>query len=128
MFSIGYHFVIRRDGTREEGRRLPNTGAHVRGFNERSIGICLVGGVGKGGEPQNNFTRDQLDELIDLLDDLNRRYPTAEILGHRDLISIQNARRRRNGKPPVRQKACPSFDVRTFIAEEAPWLAPPADQ
>ena len=46
--DIGYHFVIgngslSEDGEVEAGRPLPFQGAHARGANEDSIGICLVG-------------------------------------------------------------------------------------
>ena len=45
--QIGYHYVIRLDGTVEEGRKLPLDGAHcnTKGFsdssyNRHSVGIC----------------------------------------------------------------------------------------
>lgn len=41
--DIGYHFVIRRDGTLEKGRDIDVIGAHCRGHNSRSLGVCLVG-------------------------------------------------------------------------------------
>lgn len=46
--DIGYHFVIGNgtlsgDGEVEAGRALPFQGAHAKGANEDSIGICLVG-------------------------------------------------------------------------------------
>jgi len=46
--DIGYHYVIgngsfSRDGQIEKGRALPFRGAHARGGNEDSIGVCLVG-------------------------------------------------------------------------------------
>jgi hypothetical protein len=42
---IGYHYVIRLDGTVEEGRDETIPGAHARGYNRTSIGICLIGGM-----------------------------------------------------------------------------------
>ncbi len=46
--DIGYHYVIGNgsfttDGATEKGRKLPFSGAHARGANEDSIGVCLVG-------------------------------------------------------------------------------------
>ena len=46
--DVGYHYVIgngtfSRDGQIEEGRPSWAVGAHARGSNEDSIGICLVG-------------------------------------------------------------------------------------
>lgn len=51
--DIGYHFVIGNgsftgDGEIEEGRKLPFRGAHAKGANEDSIGICLVGNFNRG--------------------------------------------------------------------------------
>ena len=58
--DIGYHEVIRRDGTIEYGRPLEEMGAHVLGHNEHTIGICLVGGKAEDAdEPELNYTRDQ---------------------------------------------------------------------
>lgn len=45
--DIGYHFVIRRDGTVEKGRDVSVIGAHVLNHNANSIGICLAGGLSK---------------------------------------------------------------------------------
>jgi hypothetical protein len=42
---IGYHYVIRRSGILEKGRPDSQVGAHVKGHNAFSLGICLVGGV-----------------------------------------------------------------------------------
>ncbi len=41
--GIGYHFLIRKDGTIEEGRPLGTVGAHVYGENRHTVGINLVG-------------------------------------------------------------------------------------
>lgn len=98
--DVGYHFVVRRDGTLETGRPVWAAGAHARGVNRRSIGLCLVGGATASLAPENNFTVSQFDTLARLLRDLRRRYPRAEVLGHRDL--------------PRAAKACPSFDVRQW--------------
>lgn len=100
--AIGYNWVIRRSGAIEGGRDLDNdgdfneeTGAHAKGFNTESIGICLVGG--KGGF---NFTYEQVEALKDLIDDIEDEYGPMEILGHRDLDS---------------HKTCPSFDVKAMF-------------
>ena len=42
--DIGYHWVIRRNGTVEAGRSEERAGAHAKGYNQDSIGICLIGG------------------------------------------------------------------------------------
>ena len=43
--TIGYHYVIRRDGTIEKGRPDDQRGAHEPRINSRSIAVCLVGGA-----------------------------------------------------------------------------------
>lgn len=97
-FDVGYQWVIRRDGTIETGRPSDRPGAHARGFNHISLGICLVGG--KDGE--NNFTDDQFDALAGLVTGLKQAHPGAEVLGHRDLPNVN--------------KLCPSFDARAWWA------------
>lgn len=104
--GIGYHYVIRRNGQLEYGRSEAQVGAHVEGFNAKSIGVCMVGGV----ERQNgrlvardNFTTAQWAELKRLAQELHRKYPMAKILGHRDV----NA-----------GKECPSFSVRDWLTRE----------
>lgn len=56
--SIGYHYVIRRNGAIETGRALSRAGAHVQGHNAHSIGICMAGGVSAEDftRAENNFT------------------------------------------------------------------------
>lgn len=103
FLKIGYHFVIKRDGIVEKGRNLDEVGAHVEGHNKGNIGICLAGGVNKAGKAEDNFTDDQKHALAVLLIDLNKKFPKAQILGHRDW-------------PGVR-KDCPSFDVRKWMKE-----------
>lgn len=104
--DIGYHYVIKRDGTVEKGRADTVPGAHARGFNECSLGICLVGGVAEDGKtPEANFTAWQWESLRKLVTELKQRYPLAEVLGHRDLPNVN--------------KACPSFDVRSWWQQYA---------
>lgn len=100
---IGYHYVIRRDGTVEEGREEAVVGAHVSGFNHNSIGICMVGGVDANDptKAKNNFTDAQFSSLKQLLIDLKTRYPKAKIQGHRDFPNVK--------------KACPSFSVADWL-------------
>ena len=100
---IGYHFVIRRDGTLEYGREVDEVGAHVTGNNSDSIGICLVGGVKESDKktPEKNFTQAQYDTLMMLVDDLKTSYPDAKVYGHNEFAS----------------KACPCFDVREIFPD-----------
>lgn len=99
--DIGYHYIIRRDGTKELGRSLERAGAHVKGFNKDSIGICLVGGVDENGNPDANFTIDQYMELSLLKYDLDELFPGIEFKGHRDAPGVT--------------KPCPCFDVKALL-------------
>ncbi|PIE51287.1 N-acetylmuramoyl-L-alanine amidase [Candidatus Fermentibacteria bacterium] len=72
--DLGYHFVIGNgtespDGCVEEGRKLPYQGAHARGANRNSIGVCLVGNFNDT-EP----TSSQLESLRTLLRRLMKNY------------------------------------------------------
>jgi len=97
--DIGYHYVIRRDGTRELGRPTWAVGAHVEGENWQSLGICLVGGVDDAGQPANNFTPEQMTTLEHALVVLYQQYyGRAKVVGHHDFDGVK--------------KACPSFDAK----------------
>lgn len=95
--DIGYHYVIRRDGTIEAGRPLEKPGAHAAGYNSQSIGICYAGGKGDNDKPEDNRTPAQKQALHDLVNSLKQQFPQAKIVGHRDLPGVQ--------------KACPCFSV-----------------
>lgn len=101
--DVGYHYVITRAGRVQKGREEDRVGAHVEGYNGRSIGICLVGGVSEEdfNKPENNFTPLQMTALRNLLEQLAKRYPGAVVQGHRDFPNVK--------------KACPSFDVRAWL-------------
>lgn len=103
--DVGYHYIIRRDGSIEAGRPEHVTGAHVRWQNTGNLGVCLVGGVSEDDVdvPENNFTDKQWATLKNLLRRLHLKYPNADILGHRDWPDVK--------------KACPSFDVKSWIKE-----------
>lgn len=94
---VGYHRIIRRDGTVEQGRPIDMIGAHVEGFNATSVGICLVGGLDAAGTPRAEYTPAQWASLTALVRELRATYPKALLRGHRDFPKVQ--------------KACPSFDV-----------------
>ena len=94
--DIGYHYVIEIDGTVGDGRPVEISGAHAKGHNAESIGVCYVGGVDADMEPKDTRTQEQKEALDDLIRDLLEEYPDAEVYGHRDFS----------------EKACPSFDAR----------------
>lgn len=112
--DIGYHTVIKRDGTIEWGRLLDDVGSHAKGFNTVSVSVCLVGGKAtNSNRGENNFTKIQFANLKLWLSFLKQYYPEALIVGHRDLFPDIN----NDGKIDKHDwlKECPSFSVTDFI-------------
>jgi len=98
--EIGYHYVIRLDGTVEDGRPVHKVGAHVKGHNADSIGVVYVGGCDKSMKPKDTRTAAQRKALRDLIANLRENYPRATVHGHNEFD---------------KGKACPSFNVRTDL-------------
>lgn len=89
---IGYHWIIRRDGRVEQGRKENELGAHVRGHNTGKIGICCIGGLDRSTGPNlgvDNRTPAQIAAQIKLTREILARHPGAKIVGHRDLVATQ---------------------------------------
>lgn len=110
--GVGYHGVIRLNGKWEWGRDLSKVGAHTKGHNRESIGICLIGGMVEG-NARPTYNADQLATLKAAVDFLSLAYPHAEVLGHRDLSPDVN-----NDGVIDRTdwlKECPCFDVRHWL-------------
>ena len=103
--GIGYHYVVRRDGSVETGRPEYLIGAHCLNHNAHSIGICYEGGLDIRGQPADTRTEAQKASLRTLLEDLHRRYPKALIVGHRDLSHDRD---------------CPCFDTVKEYADLQP--------
>lgn len=95
--GIGYHFVIRLDGSIEKGRPVEQIGAHVYGQNRNSIGVVYVGGLDKNRKPKDTRTDAQKEALITLIEELQEQHPDATIHGHNEFAA----------------KACPCFDVQS---------------
>lgn len=102
--GIGYHYFVKLDGTLELGRPEDITGAHAKGNNAHSIGVCYAGGIDANGKPEDTRTELQRTTLVNLLKDLRSRFPNAQIVGHRDLKGVA--------------KACPSFNAK----DEYAWI------
>ena len=92
---VGYHYVITLDGAIEKGRNEDEIGAHCKGYNANSIGICYIGGLDKEGNAKDTRTVQQRAALFLLLNQLKAKYPNATIHGHNEFAN----------------KACPSFNV-----------------
>lgn len=94
--TIGYHYVIYRDGSVHNGRDVNISGGHCTGHNYCSIGVCYIGGCEPNSKKgKDTRTPEQKAALLDLLIKLKQLYPNAKIYGHRDFAN----------------KACPSFDA-----------------
>lgn len=93
--TVGYHFVIRLDGTIEQGRPLEMIGAHCTGHNAHTIGICYIGGLDSSGKPKDTRSQAQKDVLWSLVKSLQKKYPGATLHGHNEFAN----------------KACPCFKV-----------------
>lgn len=101
---IGYHFYITVDGTIWTGRPISRAGAHCKGYNAHSIGICYEGGLDEDGRPCDTRTLMQKAALVALINKLREIYPTADVVGHCDLNL---------------SKACPCFSaVEEYNSEE----------
>ena len=58
--GIGYHYVVLMDGTIETGRMVDQCGAHTKGHNCESIGVCYIGGVESDGQVQKFIAMETL--------------------------------------------------------------------
>lgn len=113
MNGIGYHYVVRLDGSIEPGREVARMGAHCIGWNEQSVGICYIGGLDAGGQPADTRTRVQKEALKRLIEELKQRYGIVAVMGHRDTSPDLNGDGRI--EPDEFIKACPCFDVKKWL-------------
>ncbi len=98
--SIGYHYVVYRDGSVHKGRPVEQQGAHCKGHNAQSIGLCYIGGCAPDGRtPKDTRTAAQRAALRQLVEQLQKQYPSATVHGHSEFAA----------------KACPSFNVQTDL-------------
>jgi len=100
--DIGYHFYIDLDGNIFKGRNIEKMGAHCKGQNRNSIGICYCGGVEEDGKtPKDTRNEKQKESLLAVLRTLKAMFPDSAIHSHRDFA----------------RKACPSFDATSEYAD-----------
>lgn len=107
--QIGYNLVILNgqlksksaynelyDGFIEHGRMYHIAGAHARGYNKQSIGICLIGKHG-------SFSESQMSALINKVVELVKVYqiPVENVLGHYEI-------------PLSGGKVCPEIEMVEF--------------
>ncbi|WP_418697833.1 N-acetylmuramoyl-L-alanine amidase [Bacteroides sp.] len=116
--GAGYHFYIRKDGSIKSLRPMEKPGAHARGYNANSVGICYEGGLDGHGRPADTRTPFQKHSLRVLVMMLLRDYPEARLCGHRDLSPDLN----HNGEiePEEWIKECPCFDATSILTDPPP--------
>lgn len=116
--TCGYHFYIRKDGTRHTGRPLEQIGAHVGdlNLNKNSVGICYEGGLDAKGKAKDTRTKAQKDEILKIIyevlgviEESGQDVSKVRITGHRDLSPDKN----HNGvvEPNEWVKQCPCFNA-----------------
>lgn len=81
--DVGYHYLVRKDGTVECGRHESLKGAHCRnmGMNSKAIGICL-----SGHHDREDMTGAQRKALYGLCRNIMRAHsiPAEKVIGHRE--------------------------------------------
>lgn len=99
--GIGYHALIRLDGSVEYGRPLEKQGAHARGHNHDTLAVVYAGGVDSDFEPRDTRTDAQIESLYDLVTAWQRQFgvPARCVVGHYELDP---------------RKRCPSFSMAFF--------------
>ena len=99
--GCGYHIVIEHDGGVKFGRDINKTGAHVKGHNTGSIGICMVGGI-DGNGTNHKFSKDQYEALKVVLEGIFLTYGKLAVYGHNDFN---------------KRKSCPCFLVEQYLID-----------
>jgi len=100
--SPGYHKIIEPQGSvvvLADDEQICNG---VKGHNSTSIHVSYIGGV-NGSKPVDNRTASQREAMIALVRYYRSKYPGIIVCGHRDFPGVA--------------KACPSFDVKTWLSD-----------
>lgn len=97
--SPGYHYLIEPNGNVNQLQHLDQIANGVAGYNSVSIHISYIGGVDSKNKPLDNRTPQQKQAILNILEELKKKYPKAIIQGHKDFPGVK--------------KACPSFDAKT---------------
>ncbi|MBN2441056.1 MAG: N-acetylmuramoyl-L-alanine amidase [Spirochaetales bacterium] len=112
--DVGYHFLIKPDGTVYEGRKLYFKGSHVGNANTKKIGILVMGDFNPHGLDLFNDTPTtaQINKVVSLVNKLKIIFPTIiKLGGHRDFTAT----------------VCPGDDLYTHLPaiRRRTGLAPP---
>lgn len=88
--DIGYHYVITKDGKCHVGRDVHVMGAHAKGQNRHSIGICLTG--------LREFTQEQFKTAKEVIKELCKEHGLRPI----DVVPHCSLNK---------EKTCPNFNI-----------------
>lgn len=105
--DIGYNFIIGEDGNVYEGRGWKYTGAHAPNYNNRSIGICIIGDFTH--RLPNEAALKALNELISYgvsKGSISNKY---HVVGHRQ----------------VRETECPGNKLYEYVQKLPRWTNSP---
>lgn len=78
--EVGYHFFVDGSGAIQRGRDLDQVGAHAKGANSDSIGICVAG---NNTVAADRWAAQQTESLRRLCRALQTAFGSLEIQGHR---------------------------------------------
>ena len=104
--QASYHHIFELDGDDVQALKYDQRGAHVANGNTGNIGLSYVGGtetLNAGGKPKDTRTLSQKKSMEKRLRKIIEVYPNIKIKGHRDWPGVN--------------KACPSFDVKSWLKE-----------
>jgi N-acetylmuramoyl-L-alanine amidase len=99
--DVGYHLLIEGGGMVVPGRPFESPGAHVKGHNMYTLGICVIG---DNTNTAQSWRDNQVKALGNALQILECVYPDAIVCGHRDM--------------PDTATECPGLDVRKLLGLE----------
>ena len=97
--KVGYHYYIRLDGTLQIGRELNEVGAHCKGQNSKSIGVCFEGGKNPDGSKWSSPDNAQLLTYDSLKAYLDSIFKDLQVFGHYEFSD----------------KSRPNFDVNDIL-------------
>lgn len=98
--DVGYHGLIEESGLYIPGRSIDKMGAHAKGANRNSLGLCIIGDNTK--EPQS-WNTDQLITAEVIIEAWLMMFPKAKMAGHRDVGSTKTL--------------CPGLDIRKVFPQ-----------
>jgi N-acetylmuramoyl-L-alanine amidase len=99
----GYHYILPTDGSILQLLDESLIANGVAGYNHACIHLSYIGGVNEHNIPTDTRTLNQHSAMYYLIKVLRAKYPLAIIQGHRDFPGVH--------------KACPSFDVKSWLKE-----------